>query len=297
MKELLEIQQRLSVPKGQMNNHGNFKFRSLEDILEAVKPLLSELDCKMVLTDEVVNIGNHNYIKATTTLTNSEGKVEIGIGYAKEAEVQKGMGSAQITGSTSSYARKYSASGLLLIDGNVDPDANEFQKPKEKKAETTTKPKVDEYEEKIKTELGGRNLTAEATACKNNAELAVWYGNLSSEYKKEGSPAVAVKDARKAEIKVEQAEQEKKPDDGTAAAEALKHVQGNKEEVKEKQIDYSFEGLKPKTVAILKTIAKEMGVTGYSKIDKPKLITAIIEARLQQSLKSKRIKWDSQRIK
>lgn len=269
MKELLLIQQSLSVPKGQRNDFNHFNYRSLEDILEAAKPILKNLECSLKITDELVNIGERYYIKATATLTNKDDHSEVGIGYAREAENQKGMDSAQLTGSTSSYARKYACNGLLLIDDNADPDSNAFQKLKEKESA----PKPDPHEAKISSELGGRDMTAEADACKNLAELAVWYGNLASEYKKEGSPVIAIKDARKKAIQFEQGEAEK----SSPAKEALKHVQEIKKG--EGQIDYSFESLKTKTVAVLKQIAKEMDIAGFSKMDKPTLITKIIKTR------------------
>lgn len=277
MKELQLIQQSLSVPKGQFNDYNKFKYRSLEDILEAVKPLLAENECQLLITDEMIMLGDRFYVKATATLTNKSGEVETGIAYAREAENQKGMDSAQVSGSTSSYARKYACNGLFLIDDNADPDTNAYQKLKEKNG-TTDKKKAEpdknpeSVEDKIKSGLGGRDMTAEADSCKNKAELAVWWGNLASEYKKKDSPVIAIKDARKKAIAVEQANQP------TPAEEALKHVQESKK-VEEGQVDYSFESLKTKTVAILKQIAKEMEITGYSKMDKPTLITTIIKAR------------------
>ena len=135
--------------------------------------------------------------------------------------------------------------------------------------------KSEPVEEEIKSGLGGRDMTKEAGACKNNAELAVWYGNLASEYKKKGSPVIAIKDARKLAIKVEQ--EEAKENEGKSAGEvALEQVNASKE-VKEEQMDYSFESLKGKTVAILKQIAKEFEIKGFSKMDKPTLITSIIK--------------------
>jgi hypothetical protein len=273
MKELQLIQQSLAVPKGQYNDYNKFKYRSLEDILEAVKPLLAEHECQLVVTDEMVNIGDRYYVKAIATLTNKAGDTVVGTGYAREAENQKGMDSAQVSGSTSSYARKYSCNGLFLIDDNADPDSNAFQKLKEKNGDS--KKKVEPVEETIKSELGGRDMTAEADSCKNEAELAVWWGNLASEYKKAGSPIIAIKDARKVAIKVEQAEA-KENESKSAGEIAHDQVKASKE-VKENKIDYSFESLKGKTVAVLKQIAKEFEITGFSKMDKPTLITSIIK--------------------
>lgn len=141
--------------------------------------------------------------------------------------------------------------------------------------ETKTPIEETEHTTVIEKELKGRDMTAEADACKNNAELAVWWGNLASEYKKTGSPVIEIKDARKLAIKVEQ-EEAKENEGKTAGQIAHDQVKASKE-VKEEKMDYSFESLKGKTVAILKQIAKEFELTGFSKMDKPTLITSIIK--------------------
>lgn len=116
---LQEIQQALKVPKSQYNSFGKYNYRNCEDILEAVKPLLGE--SRLILTDEVVNIGSHNYVKATACFYSGEEATEVSA-YAREAVEQKGQNDAQITGSTSSYARKYALNGLFLIDDAKDDD-------------------------------------------------------------------------------------------------------------------------------------------------------------------------------
>ena len=123
MKELLAIQSKLVVPKNQFNSHGGYKFRSCEDILEAIKPLLSEHDCFVVINDDIIESGGFVFIKATVEMTNSEGKTITSTAFARHADVQKGMQAAQITGSTSSYARKYALNGLFCIDDTKDADA------------------------------------------------------------------------------------------------------------------------------------------------------------------------------
>lgn len=121
-EELNRIQQELKAPKGQTNSFGNYKYRSCEDILEAVKPLLNGLT--LTLSDEVVNIGTANYVKATVELMN--GSVAISVtAYAREAESKKGMDEAQITGAASSYARKYALNGLFAIDDTKDADSQD----------------------------------------------------------------------------------------------------------------------------------------------------------------------------
>lgn len=122
MKELLKITNELRAPKKLYNKIGKFNYRSCEDIMEAVKPLLFKYNCTLVVQDELVLIGERYYIKATATLKNSEGETETAHAYAREALAQIGMDEAQITGSASSYARKYALNGLFCIDDAKDPD-------------------------------------------------------------------------------------------------------------------------------------------------------------------------------
>ncbi len=122
MKELIMIQQGLKAPKGQFNAFGKYKYRSCEDILEAVKPLLDEQACTLVISDTIELIGDRYYIKATATLTNSEGMKETATAFAREQENKAGMDSSQLTGATSSYARKYALNGLFCIDDTKDAD-------------------------------------------------------------------------------------------------------------------------------------------------------------------------------
>lgn len=122
MKELQSIQSKLKAPKSQYNNFGKYSYRSCEDILEAVKPLLAEEKCTLTISDDVTMIGDWIYVKATATLTNESGAKEQTTAFAREEAVKKGMDAAQITGSTSSYARKYALNGLFCIDDTKDPD-------------------------------------------------------------------------------------------------------------------------------------------------------------------------------
>ncbi|RRG18240.1 hypothetical protein D3P96_02830 [Weissella viridescens] len=123
MKELMLIQSELKAPKGQFNKFGNYKYRNCEDILEALKPILKLHKCSMIITDDVVVIGERYYIKATVTLTNENNESVSANGYAREAANKKGMDESQITGSTSSYARKYALNGLFAIDDTKDADS------------------------------------------------------------------------------------------------------------------------------------------------------------------------------
>lgn len=119
MKQLIKIQKELKAPKGQRNNFGNYNYRNAEDILEAVKPLLGETT--LTISDEMVMLGDRFYVKATATLQEGE-KITSVSAYAREPVEQKGMNSAQVTGSTSSYARKYALNGLFCIDDTKDAD-------------------------------------------------------------------------------------------------------------------------------------------------------------------------------
>lgn len=136
--KLLNIQSELKAPKNQRNNFGGYQYRSCEDILEAVKPLLKENGLTLVISDEVVNIGSHNYVKALASLQDSEGHSIEATAYAREAETKKGMDDSQITGSTSSYARKYALNGLFAIDDTKDADSQDNRTQAPKKAQTVT---------------------------------------------------------------------------------------------------------------------------------------------------------------
>lgn len=122
MEILNKIQKELKAPKGQKNTFGNYNYRSCEDILEAVKPLLG--DATLTLTDDVVMLGDRFYVKATATLRNGDATVEVSA-FARESLDKKGMDSAQITGAASSYARKYALNGLFCIDDTKDADTQD----------------------------------------------------------------------------------------------------------------------------------------------------------------------------
>lgn len=133
LEKLMKIQQELKAPKGQYNDYSNFKYRSCEDILEAVKPLLAKYKCVLTLNDVLEQVGDRYYIKAIATLydVESDGKIE-NCANAREEESKKGMDASQLSGSTSSYARKYALNGLFAIDDTKDADTNEYQKQTKK---------------------------------------------------------------------------------------------------------------------------------------------------------------------
>lgn len=122
MKELISIQQELKASKGQYNSFGKYHYRSCEDILEAVKPLLGKHSCILNISDQIELVGDRFYVKATATIINSEGKSVTTTAFAREQESKAGMDSSQLTGSTSSYARKYALNGLFCIDDTKDAD-------------------------------------------------------------------------------------------------------------------------------------------------------------------------------
>lgn len=138
MSALTEIQKKLKAPKSNYNSFGKYNYRSCEDILEAVKPLLG--DNTLTLSDEVVQIGDRIYVKATAVFRDGATETRVSA-FAREAESKKGMDESQVTGTASSYARKYALNGLFLIDDTKDADTDEFVKATEKtKAKKQTEP-------------------------------------------------------------------------------------------------------------------------------------------------------------
>lgn len=140
MKELIAIQSELKAPKSQFNKFGGYKYRKAEDILEAVKPLLNKQKCTLIITDDVVLIGNRIYVKATATIKNEKGECETTNGWAREEETKKGMDGSQITGASSSYARKYALNGLFAIDDNADSDTTNDGQHQEAQQTQTQQP-------------------------------------------------------------------------------------------------------------------------------------------------------------
>ncbi|MBD5528416.1 MAG: ERF family protein [Lachnospiraceae bacterium] len=122
-QKLLYVQQNLKAPKGQYNKFGDYHYRSCEDIQEALKPLLGKVGAVLLLSDELVQIGDRFYIRATAIFRDAEGGESISnTAYARECDSRPKMDTAQITGSCSSYARKYALNGLFCIDDSRDPD-------------------------------------------------------------------------------------------------------------------------------------------------------------------------------
>lgn len=143
-EKLLRVQVELKAPKGQYNSFGKYKYRSCEDILTAVKPLLDKVGATITLSDDIFLVGDRFYVKATATFHDVEkGSTITNSALAREDENKKGMDGSQITGTASSYARKYALNGLLLIDDTKDADTDENHNERKAKAEKAKKDPAD----------------------------------------------------------------------------------------------------------------------------------------------------------
>jgi len=172
MKELIEIQSELKAPKNQRNTFGNYNYRSAEDILEAVKPLLKKHGCHLTISDEMIQLGDRYYVKATATLSKDADSIST-TAYAREEENKKGQDSSQTTGSTSSYARKYALNGLFCIDDTKDADSTNTH-GKEEQPKTAKAPAKAEIE-------GDMKQAKEAIEkCKNAEDLMVVWNTFKS---------------------------------------------------------------------------------------------------------------------
>lgn len=174
MKRLIEIQNELKAPKNQRNNFGGYNYRSCEDILEAVKPLLKKHGLALIISDEVVNKGERYYVRAVAQLLDGEKShdnlIAETVAYAREEESKKGMDASQLTGSTSSYARKYALNGLFAIDDNKDSDATN----------THDKEEVKTPKEQIKEVKNDNDILAGVVQCKTEEECNdYWKNNVS----------------------------------------------------------------------------------------------------------------------
>lgn len=128
VSELVYIQSRLKAPKNQRNNFGGYNYRSCEDIMEAVKPLLKEVNCTLTVSDDIVQVSDRIYVKATATLRTPSGEQFTNSAFAREPLSKKGQDESQVTGAASSYARKYALNGLFCIDDTKDADALNINK-------------------------------------------------------------------------------------------------------------------------------------------------------------------------
>ena len=186
---LIAIQKKLKAPKDLYNKFGNYKYRSAESILEAVKPLLAENGVLLTITDELVMIGTRYYVKSTATAQKG-GETMCGIGYAREDDSKKGMDGSQVTGASSSYARKYALNGLFLIDDTKDADTDEYRNQQEKAPKQQPKPSQPQPAKQPQSQSIFSDETElvaeqEMLACNSYDELmAVWnkYNKLNPQY-------------------------------------------------------------------------------------------------------------------
>lgn len=148
-QKLRKVQTELKAPKGQYNSFGKYAYRSCEDILEALKPLLDREQLVLILSDSMEVVGDRVYVKATATLTNAEDESQVitTSAFAREEESKKGMDGSQVTGASSSYARKYCLNGLFNIDDNKDSDATNTGDNSSTTVELATKEQVAKLEE------------------------------------------------------------------------------------------------------------------------------------------------------
>lgn len=152
MKELFEIQQRLVSNKANFNEFGKFNYRSLENILADVKPLLNELRCTITFTDDMVLIGERYYVKSTVTLENESGEKKDAVAFAREDASRPGMSESQVTGTASSYARKYAICSLLAINEEQDPDGMDNNIQKVAKKHTAQAPQRVQAPQNVQTD-------------------------------------------------------------------------------------------------------------------------------------------------
>ncbi len=206
---LQSIQQSLVAPKGQYNSFGKYSYRSAEDILEALKPILQEHDAVLILQDGIVQIGDRYYVEATATLY-AVGETIGTTAYAREDDSKKGMDGSQVTGAASSYARKYALNGLFMIDDNKDPDTDEYHNQNNQGSSKQQKP-AGQKEQSTKTPSksnGAKTITgAQAkslrTEIKNIAEatgspvvaIGTWFVGKMGVEKIEQIPADRLKEA------------------------------------------------------------------------------------------------------
>lgn len=166
LNELVYIQSTLKAPKNQRNNFGGYNYRSCEDIMEAVKPLLKEVNCTLVVSDDIVQVGDRFYVKATAILKTPSGEEYKNSAFAREPLSKKGSDESQVTGAASSYARKYALNGLFCIDDTKDADALNVNK------EYTQQPA---HQQSVQQQVSVEQVMKEIAAAKTEQELGAIY--------------------------------------------------------------------------------------------------------------------------
>lgn len=191
---LSKVQLELKAPKGQYNSFGKYYYRSCEDILEALKPLLDKYNSTVTVSDDIVLVGDRIYVKATATFICGEERFVV-TGFAREAQERKGQDDSQITGAASSYARKYALNGLFLIDDNKDADSNEARYESEGRAKSAPAQSVsEEQKEEMKKWKDGTFTKEELDKFKadwGKPGLAERFNKMKAEYEKRkaGTPS------------------------------------------------------------------------------------------------------------
>lgn len=196
-KKLIKVQATLNAPKGQYNSFGKYNYRSCEDIMGAVKPLLAAEGLFQSINDEIELIGERYYVKATVTVTDGETSHSVSA-LAREALTKKGMDDSQVTGATSSYARKYALNGMYNIDDSKDADSNEFRQQATSKAQDQVKAQAIDHDGILKS---FSETASSADIAKLQEAFKKAWTNLKSS-KQHQEKAKELYDIRKSEIEV-----------------------------------------------------------------------------------------------
>lgn len=170
-KKVQEIQTHLKAPKNLYNSFGKYKYRNAEGICEAVKPLLAEHGLILTLSDEIVAVGERYYVKATATICSDANEKLSVSAFARESFDKKGMDDSQITGTASSYARKYALNGLFLLDDTKDADTDEYSNENNRKMEIVSKEQLEELKQLCKEADREESYIAKSMGVKTLAEL------------------------------------------------------------------------------------------------------------------------------
>ena len=196
-EKLATVQSTLNAPKSNYNSFGKYAYRSCEDIMGAVKPLLAEHGLVQFVSDEIELIGNRYYVKATVTVTDGKTTHSVSAS-ARESESKKGMDDAQVTGSTSSYARKYALNGMYNIDDTKDADTNQYREQAKNNAHQQVKQQATGFN----PDEALAKATAAMSACDMNTLVALWkqYSKDLKPYQAQLDKLEEVKNIRKQEL-------------------------------------------------------------------------------------------------
>jgi len=187
MKKLTDLRSELSVPKNQFNSFGKYKYRSQEDILEALKPLLKKYDLGLTISDDIVSVLDRVYIKATIIIWDNDKVITTSTGFAREPLSKKGMDESQITGAASSYARKYALNALFLIDDTKDADTDahheQTNKPEKKAPEFNRIEAIKKIDDlmKGKDDIFQADVQLSYNKCKTREEFTALYKQVKGE--------------------------------------------------------------------------------------------------------------------